>query len=266
MSSKSKKSVSKTPEVVAPEVVAPVVAAPVVAAPVVAAHVVVAPVVAAPVVVAPVVAAPDVVAQKGGKKKATKAVVEPVVEPVVETQKKGGAKKAAVKKTPKVEASETPVVAQTQEGGKPKRTRKPKAPVVETPVETEGDAEDGKLVRSFKVKLPDNENFVGRFTGLTPYQAANKALSKYFRETKNADKEITFLICESTRKSKKSVYTYIGKRYQLEVPVRYKIQDGREIVKNFKNSLKKVKKIDVEQAGGAAVMTPVVAPAAPVVV
>jgi len=262
MSSKSKKSVSKTPEVATTAVVAPQVAAPV--APVAPA----APQVAAPVAPAPVeVAAP--VAQKGGKKKATKAVVDapPAATPaavVVETQKKGGAKKAAVKKTPKVEASETPVDAQTQEGGKPKRTRKPKAPVVETPAETEGDAEDGKLVRSFKVKLPDNENFVGRFTGLTPYQAANKALSKYFRETKNADKEITFLICESTRKSKKSVYTYIGKRYQLEVPVRYKIQDGREIVKNFKNSLKKVKKIDVEQAGGAAVMTPV-APAAPVV-
>lgn len=259
MSSKSKKSVSKTPEVATAAVVAPQVAAQVAAQ------------VAPQVEVAPQVAPAQVaVAQKGGKKKATKvaAVDAPpattpvaAVAAVAETQKKGGAKKAAVKKTPKAEtsektaASETPAAAQTQEGGKPKRARKPKAPVVETPAETEGDAEDGKLVRSFKVKLPDNENFVGRFTGLTPYQAANKALSKYFRETKNADKEITFLICESTRKSKKSVYTYIGKRYQLEVPVRYKIQDGREIVKNFKNSLKKVKKIDVEQAGGAAVET-----------
>ena len=49
------------------------------------------------------------------------------------------------------------------------------------------------------------------------------------------------------------VYTYVGKRYQLEVPVKYTIQDGREIVKNFKNSLKKVKKIDLqnEQTAGA---------------
>ena len=41
-----------------------------------------------------------------------------------------------------------------------------------------------KSVRSFKVMLPNTDIFVGRFTGLTPYQAANKALSKYYRETK----------------------------------------------------------------------------------
>jgi hypothetical protein len=105
---------------------------------------------------------------------------------------------------------------------------------------------NGKRVRSFKVKLPNSENFEGRFTGLTPYQAANKALSKYFREGSNDPlSEITFSICESTRKSKKSTYTYTGRRLQLEVPVKYTIQDGREIVKNFKNSLKKVKKTEI---------------------
>jgi hypothetical protein len=31
-------------------------------------------------------------------------------------------------------------------------------------------------------------------------------------------------------------------RHKLDVPVKYTIQDGREIVKNFKNSLKKIKK------------------------
>jgi hypothetical protein len=99
-----------------------------------------------------------------------------------------------------------------------------------------------KKVRSFKVRLPDKQTFEGRFTGLTPYQAANKALSKYFRETPNPEPEIVFSICESTRKSKKTIYTYIGKRIKLEIPVTYKIQDGRQIVKNFKNSLKKIKK------------------------
>lgn len=113
--------------------------------------------------------------------------------------------------------------------------------------ENENDEEDevtvnGKHIRSFKVKLPESEKYEGRFTGLTPYQAANKALSKFFRESSKPDAEITFSICESTRKSKKSTYTYVGRRLQLEVPVKYKIQDGREIVKNFKNSLKKVKK------------------------
>ena len=104
---------------------------------------------------------------------------------------------------------------------------------------------NGKHIRSFKVKLPESEKYEGRFTGLTPYQAANKALSKFFREANQPDAEITFSICESTRKSKKSTYTYVGRRLQLEVPVKYKIQDGREIVKNFKNSLKKVKKSDL---------------------
>ena len=102
------------------------------------------------------------------------------------------------------------------------------------------DADNGeKHIRSFKVRLPGSEVFEGRFTGLTPYQAANKALSKYFREGERTDNDVTFSICESTRKSKKSVYTYVGKRHQLEVPVKYTIQDGREIVKNFKNTLKR---------------------------
>jgi hypothetical protein len=266
MSSKSKKTSPKTSAPMAPGAsVAPVVEA---VAPVVAPVPVVE--VAAP---APVVEVAVAAPQKGGKRKAVKqetpvevqsvAVEQPVVE-TTSVAKKGGAKKAAPKKATteatSTETAQTTEATPDQAGGKPKRVRKPKPALTETPAETEADVEDGKLVRSFKVKLPDNENFVGRFTGLTPYQAANKALSKYFRETKNADKEITFLICESTRKSKKSVYTYIGKRYQLEVPVRYKIQDGREIVKNFKNSLKKVKKVDAEQTGGiASVVAPVVA-------
>jgi hypothetical protein len=106
----------------------------------------------------------------------------------------------------------------------------------------DADQTSGRHLRSFKVRLPNKEEYEGRFTGLTPYQAANKALSKYFRETDNPLAEVTFSICESTRKSKKSVYTYVGKRLRLEVPVRYTIDGGREIVKNFKNSLKKVKK------------------------
>jgi len=109
------------------------------------------------------------------------------------------------------------------------------------------DETSDRRVRSFKVKLPDNTDYEGRFTGLTPYQAANKALSKYFREgKKDLNTEISFCICESTRKSKKHVYTYTGSRVQLATPVKYTIQDGREIVKKFKNNLKKVKKADVK--------------------
>ena len=255
----------------------------------------------APVIdVAPV--APSPVKQKGGKKQKV-VEPEPVVElaPVVESvvaetpakaPKRGGAKATksvvAAEVTPLVEVvpkamkkakvQKVAVEGQTEEqvGGKPKAVKKETKPKVSkkstavsaasTTGETDAPAEETseRLIRSFKVKLPDKEDFEGRFTGLTPYQAANKALSKYFRETEHPKPEITFLICESTRKSKKSVYTYVGKRYQLEVPVKYTIQDGREIVKNFKNSLKKVKKVDLlEKAGGAvaSVSEPVVATA-----
>ena len=189
------------------------------ATPVAATPVAATPVAATPVAATPVAAAP-VAAQKGGKKAA--------------------APKAEV-------AATTPAVA--QKGGK--KAAAPKKVTTET-TEAKEDAEEadveGRRIRSFKVKLPNKEDFEGRFTGLTPYQAANKALSKYFRETESPQVEVTFSICESTRKSKKSVYTYVGKRLKLEVPVTYQIQDGRQIVKNFKNSLKKVKKSETAEA------------------
>ena len=106
-----------------------------------------------------------------------------------------------------------------------------------------------KSVRSFKVMLPNTDIFVGRFTGLTPYQAANKALSKYYRETKKPKQDIQFSIRESTRGSKRSTYTYNGARLKLDEPVKYTISndkgDKREIIKKFKNRLTKVKKSEL---------------------
>lgn len=137
-----------------------------------------------------------------------------------------------------------------QEGGEPKpkisKTRKVKSSNTEDDSEVLQDR-NGRKLRSFKVKLPDKDEYEGRFTGLTPYQAANKALSKYFRTNKEETGEVIFTINETTRNSKKTIYTYSGKRYKLETPVSYKITDSkdgtiREIVKNFKNSLKKIKK------------------------
>lgn len=193
--------------------------------------------------------------QKGGKK-TTVVETAPEPTPVVETTvttttgktQKGGKKTTVVETATAPAANTTPATttttataSKTQKGGK-KAT-----PVVETTpvpvVETvEVDDSNDRKIRSFKVKLPGSEEFEGRFTGLTPYQAANKALSKYFRETDEPQAEITFSICESTRKSRKATYTYVGRRQKLDTPVTYTIQDGREIVKNFKNSLKKVKK------------------------
>ena len=99
--------------------------------------------------------------------------------------------------------------------------------------------------------LPGSDKFEGRYTGLTPYQAANKALSKYYREAEGekSGSEITFSIRESTRGSKRSVYTYNGRREKLATPVEYTIKgkDGdRTVVKEYKNRLTKVKKAESE--------------------
>jgi hypothetical protein len=184
-------------------------------------------------------------------------VPAPTVEAVPQSKQKGGRKKAVVESTP--------VAAVSQDAGDSKapvkKQQRKKKEVVETKDSTsvvasveskegldasvDGVSSSGeKQIRSFKVLLPGATDFEGRFTGLTPYQAANKALSKYFREGERTAGEVTFSICESTRKSKKTVYTYVGQRHKLTEPVKYTIQDGREIVKNFKNTLKKVKKAD----------------------
>ena len=229
---------------------------------------------ATPVVAAPVVAAPP---QKGGKKTATKADVPAVVAapvaapkvvvkkvkaqvaaleskaapaaaPVVAAKGKGKGKKAEVVAAPAQKAGAKKEAAPKAE--KAPKAVKAKKEVVEAAEDAEGD--DAKGVRSFKVQLPGNEEYTGRFTGLTPYQAANKALSKFFRENKTAKSEISFSIRESTRGSKRSTYTYNGKREKLDVPVKYSIKspDGvaREIVKEYKNKLIKVKKADVKAA------------------
>jgi len=227
----------------------------------------------APAVVAPVVATPAP-KQKGGKKVESVApavVVAPAeVSPVVQ---KAGAKKAPAKKVAtevapvvsttaseapakvvKAKATKAKATPEQKAAGKAKKEAAPKQVKAKKTVEENDDeeGEDEKGVRSFKVQLPGTEDFSGRFTGLTPYQAANKALSKYFRENKNLKTEITFAIRESTRGSKRSTYTYNGKREKLVAPVKYSIKgnDGqtREIVKEYKNKLVKVKKAESKTA------------------
>jgi hypothetical protein len=200
-------------------------------------------VVAEPVVTPPPVAAP---AKKGGKAAKVDTVV---AEPVTASSKKGD-KATPVKKGGKaVTETPTPVAATPKKGGKAQKeapVKKAKAPkkVVEEDSQEEESGDEKKHVRSFKVRLPGSEAFEGRFTGLTPYQAANKALSKYYRESNELQKEVTFSICESTRNSRKCTYTYVGGRHELSTPVTYTIADGRLITKKYKNVLKKVKKVD----------------------
>jgi hypothetical protein len=246
-------------------------------APVVA-KVEVAPVVAK-VEVAPVVAKVEVApVKKGGAKKATAPVVAPVVAavapvaaPVVaaapETAvKKGGAKKAAPAKAVEV----APVQEAGAKAPKAKVAKVAKAPKVakvakvakEVKEGEEGEAEvdEDDKTRSFKVLLPNQEEYSGRFTGLTPYQAANKALSKYFRTLKNEDvsENINFSIRESTRGSKRNTYSYKGGRIKLAVPIKYNIKsadgEAREIVKEYKNQLVKVKKAEMKAEAPVAVV------------
>jgi hypothetical protein len=104
-----------------------------------------------------------------------------------------------------------------------------------------------KRNRSFKVKLSEDGQSYGRYNGDSPYQAANKALSEIIR-TKVKDGEavegkITFWLIESTKGSSKRVHQYEGERIKLEEPVKYKVGEN-EIVKEYKNILKKIKKAD----------------------
>ena len=261
--------VAATEHVVATELVAEPVAEPVVAEPVVAE-----PVVAEPVkqhggkskggkqksnkletnqVVEPPAVVLEHPKQKGGGKKKTLSKVE--TEPILQTD--AGATKAKVTKVTKV--AKVAKVAKVNNDNLDQKAGTIKSKVVKqskTPKksDSEGDGElekNEKGVRSFKVQLPGNEVFTGRFTGLTPYQAANKALSKYFRENKTVKTEISFAIKESTRGSKRGTYNYNGQREKLENPVKYSINgpDGvaREIVKEYKNKLIKVKKSESKE-------------------
>ena len=164
-----------------------------------------------------------------------------------------GPKKSSTPKdskvTPKKEVTKAPKTpAKEQKAGAAKKKVVKKELTKKEKKEEEVVSLD-KSVRSFKVQLPGTESFVGRFTGLTPYQAANKALSKYYRETKKPKQDIQFSIRESTRGSKRSTYTYNGARLKLDEPVKYTISndkgEDREIIKKFKNKLTKVKKSEL---------------------
>ena len=193
------------------------------------------------------------------KKKAESVSAETVVESVEKTASE--TKKPNARKT-KAKAVTVDGEVATESVAKPKKAAQKKSKVSETTEEPQEAQEGGenvssneKVIRSFKVLLPDKEEYEGRFTGLTPYQAANKALSKYFRENKeveNIANTITFQICESTRKSNKHEYKYTGSRVKLEVPVSYTLTDGKVISKHFKNILKKVKKTEPVAAAASA--------------
>jgi hypothetical protein len=112
-----------------------------------------------------------------------------------------------------------------------------------------------KGTRSFKVKLEQNGPQYGRYNGDSPYQAANKALSEIIRNrVKNnqpTEQDINFFLVESTKGSGKKIHQYVGKRMKLAEPVTYTVDNGQVITKEFKNILRKVKKAELNQQGGA---------------
>ena len=108
--------------------------------------------------------------------------------------------------------------------------------------------DDKKKNRSFKVKLSSEGKAVGRYTGDSPYQAANKALSEIVRKREKGKQAVTgkinFGLIESTKNSSHREHLYVGKRIKLKKPIKYQIGGGTEIIKKFKNELRKVKKCD----------------------
>jgi hypothetical protein len=194
--------------------------------------------------------------------------------PVAKEVQSAGAKKTAPKKepvkkeaAPKKEVNKKAVAPKKEAGVKkeavPKKEvgAKKAAPkkTVAKKVEKEGEEEeDASGTRSFKVQLPGDTDYTGRFTGLTPYQAANKALSKYFRcqDIASASSTIEFSIKESTRGSRRNTYNYTGARLKLETPITYTIKsvtgEDRVITKQYKNQLTKIKKNPVEAKEKAA--------------
>jgi colicin import membrane protein len=114
-------------------------------------------------------------------------------------------------------------------------------------VEVEEVDTNEKKNRSFKVKLSEEGVSYGRYNGDSPYQAANKALSEIIRNKVKAEEavegKLTFWLIESTKGSSKRVHQYEGERIKLAEPVKYKVGEN-EIVKEYKNILKKIKKAD----------------------
>jgi len=140
------------------------------------------------------------------------------------------------------------MVADTKPKAKAEKVEKVEKVAKVEKAEVEGDIK--KKNRSFKVKLSEDSELYGRYNGDSPYQAANKALSEIIRNKVKAndkvDADISFFLVESTKGSAKKMHQYVGKRVQLDNPVKYKV-GNQEIIKNFKNILKKVKRAEGEK-------------------
>lgn len=181
--------------------------------------------------------------KKGGKKVVEK--VEPVVEvaaPVKET-KKGGSKKEVAAPVKEVAAP----VKETKKGGAKKGAKKDAKPKKEE--------DELKVVhRYFRCVYKSTDGQIvhaGRYSGKKPKQAACKALTGIVKSNSlETGEQVTFLIQECTRGSKKKKYSYVGSQVDLAEPVRIKItkKDGSSSeIEYTKNN--EVKKISLSECG-----------------
>ena len=112
-------------------------------------------------------------------------------------------------------------------------------------------AKKKKKHKTFKVRITNNQNASGYYKGDSPYQAASKAFSYICRMKEKAGEsvsgKISFELTEYTKGKRNKVHNYIGKRVKLKKPIEYEIKKtGKELVKNFKNVIRKVKKCDLK--------------------
>ncbi len=102
----------------------------------------------------------------------------------------------------------------------------------------------GELAESLGIK----DTFRGRYKGMTPKQAAKKAVTSIYKKVKKMDlktpKTIKLILKESTHNSKKKEYHYIGKKIKLVDPSVVKMPDvdknGKKIVKEILREYKSV--------------------------
>lgn len=154
-------------------------------------------------------------------------VVEPVKTTAKQTKKQVQAEAPKVAEPVKATKKATPA----KKGTKKAVTKKPAA----KPAQTGGDGSEtteDKNKRFFKLVSSTGESPAGRFSGMKPKQAANKALTTILKNLKDlgekCEGKFKFSIVECTRGSKHKQYFYEGERVALDEPteVEIKKEDG----------------------------------------
>ena len=154
-------------------------------------------------------------------------------------------------KTSKTEAKDP--VQEVKKKTTPKKDEPKKA---EPKKNTKQTMPEDKEKKSRYFKCIYNGKTSGRYSGLKPKQAANKALTSIIKENGGNNecigKKFKFEMIECTRGGRRKISLYEGRREKLEKPLEVTIKgvDGeKKIVYNFSNKLHKVK--EEKQTGGS---------------